>query len=587
MQLHLVGALLALLSVASAAVVQNPLADQTNNVQLDSNAATAAGQTPVNNAQANTTPKSQASANNAASSSNNSTTTTGQTAATTAGQTVTKAAGRTAGRTAATTAGQTAATSNGGASAPQMPSIGNDYIYNPNPGGMKQYKFLQPPFEENGGQRCAAIMPKVNQDETVRMPYQETCGYGAQFQYINYWEVKPKSNIYMIRFSNSMTCLAILSVNTNNGPTPTPAIVPCARDPSQLFKLNSTKDSSSNTTSYQIMPYSIDACLTAQTELLTPLLVATCDPQYAGIQNWYMEDVQDTINGFISTMTIQQYADQFKIANITARLGLNRQSNVGKLITNEISRVNSTVPGALKPLTTVFDLARFVKLNVQNAWKNYKAGTPLVDHLVNMIFTADQLKGFMGHPIRILNSIVSALPLPPIVTKGLKQKAADYSKQPEPTASDLLEWNMYALGYSDIIADDMYAAYIDMFNTATIEQLYGVLADFTAGKYDISADKRCLLDAVCASANEDMCKGNWGDKRFEKRSDLYNGSYMTNLPSAAINYLEDQLQERGNFYEGKNNWKLTRYLYTCPNGQCRAKLALRGGFDGTKFELFT
>jgi hypothetical protein len=299
-------------------------------------------------------------------------------------------------------------------------------------------------------------------------------------------------------------------------------------------------------------------------------------------------------------MTINQYAERFGMKNFTSRLGMARQQTIVGLSSAEVRSINATLPGALEPFNMVLDLASMVRIKVQNTWKFHQAGTNIVSEIASLFFTPDQQKGLIGHPIRIMASIIRAMPMPQSLTKGLMEKAAAYNPQP-PSATDLLQWDLYALSQSDATADAMYAAYAEMFNTAHIDQLSAILDEFKAGKYDFTAETfyrgyrvniiqsmlNTLSDTfwvgVCVGLNDQLCNGNWNDKNFRHGS-VFNTYYISNVPDAALNYLEDKLQERNNFFEGKNNWVFTRYIYTCPGNDCKARLVLRGGRDAPQFE---
>ncbi|RKP27659.1 hypothetical protein SYNPS1DRAFT_26699 [Syncephalis pseudoplumigaleata] len=484
-----------------------------------------------------------------------------------------------------------------------QPALGPNYRFNPQLNGLDRYKLTQPPIEGSDEQRCMAVAPKRNQDETVGVLYEAKCSDSPEMQYVNYWEVEPKSDIFMIRIINPMMCLTVLPVDDGNAVTPTLAAEPCKRDPSQLFRLKAAPGGTNDTiTPYQMIPYTLDACVTAQGQFFQPFILAACDPQYAGLQNWYFENVHDILKGLTTSMTLNEYAARFGMKNFTSRLGLGPQQGIEALTMAEVRSINSTLPGALKPFTMAIDLAKLVRINVQNTWKFHQAGTTLVSDLANIFFTPDQQKGFIGHPLRIMAAIVSAIPIPPVLTKGLMEKAAAYSKQSSPPVTDLLQWDLYALGQSDATAAAMYAAYNDMFATASIDQLSTIRDEFNAGKYDFTAEQfyrnyrvnmiqsmlatlgETFWVGVCVAGNANLCKGNWSDDKLKSHGTTFNDYYISNVPDTALNYLDEKLQERNNFLEGKGNWVLTRYLFTCPNGQCRARLVLRGGHEGPKFE---
>ncbi|KAI8053273.1 hypothetical protein BDF22DRAFT_683660 [Syncephalis plumigaleata] len=445
------------------------------------------------------------------------------------------------------------------------------------------------------------IAPKRNRDEQAGVLYEGKCGDAATLQYVNYWEVQPKSDIFMIRYTDPMTCLAVLPINNGASVVPTLATAPCERNPNQLFRLKAAPGGGNGTTPYQMIPYTLDACVTAQGQFNQPFILSACDPQYAGVQNWYFQNVHNILSGLTTSMTINQYAERFNMKNFTNRLGMARQQALTPLSSAEVRMINQTLPGALKPFNTVIDLAKMIRINVQNTWKFHQAGANLIGPLANAFFTPDQQKGFIGHPIKIIASIVGALPIPQSLTKGLMEKAAAYSKQRTPTATDILQWDLFALSQSDETADSMYTAYAELFNTASIDQLSSLLDEYKAGKYDFTAESfyrnyrvniiQSMLAAlgdtfwvgVCVGPNEKMCSGSWNDKNFKPGS-TFNTYYVSNVPDTALNYLEEKMQERNNFFEGKNNWVLTRYMYTCPNNSCRARLILRGGRDGPKFE---
>jgi hypothetical protein len=142
----------------------------------------------------------------------------------------------------------------------------------------------------------------------------------------------------------------------------------------------------------------------------------------------------------------------------------------------------------------------------------------------------------------------------------------------------------------------------EVFQKARIGQLRDELANFKANKYTISADtyyknfqikfSQLIVSAnpdqfwvsVCISPNTDYCKGSWGNSDLKNHENVFNDFYSSNLPNAATDFLESGLQERNNFYEGKNGWNVvTRRLYTCPQGSCRERLVLRSGSNN--FEL--
>ncbi|KAI9593420.1 hypothetical protein BDF19DRAFT_448694 [Syncephalis fuscata] len=384
----------------------------------------------------------------------------------------------------------------------------------------------------------------------------------------------------------------------------------CIGRDNQLFqmKLITRKDLPSNY--YQIMSYQYKLCIASERKSLAAITLVPCADNDES-QLWLLEDVKKTIKALDDTSTMVEYANSFQIKDYISMLGLGRNKILTDLTPDMKADVNAMLPGANEVFEMAYDLADYVRTYANNIKDYLASGTVMVSKLVNILLTPVDRPSAWEKIWNVISIIFSFLPLPPLLSiiKGGVQVVGDYiantvaenRKNQKPSSADLAKWDLYALEQADIASDMAFNLFTEMFQKARIGQLREELANFKAGKYAINANayykdfqikfsQQILLAntgrfwiAACASTNANYCKGNWGNSDLKNHEKIYNEVYTTNLPDTAVDFLENDLQERNNFYEGKNGWALDRHVFTCPSGTCRERLILRSGSN--KFEV--
>ncbi|RKP24320.1 hypothetical protein SYNPS1DRAFT_29914 [Syncephalis pseudoplumigaleata] len=386
---------------------------------------------------------------------------------------------------------------------------------------------------------------------------------------------------------------------------------PCTGSDNQLFQMKVFTHLGHASNYYQIMSYQYKACLASERKDKAQLTLVPCIENHPS-QLWMFEEVKNTIKAMDSTSTMLDYANTFQIKDFIARLGLSRDRPVRGLTEDERVRIQQTLPDALEVFDMAFQLADMVHIYANSIGDYQRAAAVLVSDLVRIFLTPDNRPAAWEKMWGIASIILTFLPIPGLLgfIKGGAQMVGDYvanearenRRNQGPTPTELEQWNTYALNQVDFTSNLLYRMFEEVFQKARIGQLREELANFKAGKYTISSESyyknfqvkfsQTILSAkpgqfwvsVCASPNVQYCKGSWARSDLKDHNRVYNDVYSSNLSTDALDFLEKNMQEIGNFYEGKNGWNtIDRRLYTCPNGYCRERLILRSGSN--KFEV--
>jgi hypothetical protein len=397
---------------------------------------------------------------------------------------------------------------------------------------------------------------------------------------------------------------------TFNAPAVPVTFAKCVGSNEQLFSARLVVLPEVKHAYYQIQSLANQLCLTGnQSDIaLTP-----CNETDAS-QLWLFEDVHQIIDDVDDQMTIYDYAAAFQIHNFEHRLGLRRDAPDLSLTIQETLMLQHIHPAITHIFDMAFRLSRYIRVYVTNMWRYHQSGTTVVSNLVRLFLTPDKYKPVWEDAWIIGRAIINALPLPTIPKVVLRGAAtiADFfirrAKNNEPTGptpTDELAWDRYALSQSDVVADQLYDGFNELLHSITIHEMLQLLEAFERGEYQIDANEfyrlyqinivQTILTAgkdefwigVCTHEDSTECRGRiWDSKLGKNMRRFYQDAYTSNVPDAGTAYIRDVLHEEDNFYKGKGNWKLTRYLYSCLGGFCSIQLVLRGGADSKDIQIY-